>query len=134
MKIYVAGKWQEKPRVSALMRQLEEMGCTITYDWTKVDEATAKLHEQASLDIDAVFLADLVVVLWHPGLRGGLVEMGAALVDDATAVWAVGVPDSEPCIFFKHPKVKHLAHEDDVLRGIALAASISHAEIPSGIR
>ena len=37
MRIYVAGKWQEKPQVRAVQEALIAAGHTITHDWTAHD-------------------------------------------------------------------------------------------------
>lgn len=112
MRIYVAAKGEEYLRARAFMKRWEDLelargrAMAITYDWTAdIERHEAKpftkeqLRESANADIDAACAADAVVVLYHPRLRGGLVEMGAAIALEVPVV-VVGCPPDEQCIFY----------------------------------
>lgn len=79
MKIYIAGKWEEKERVREVMQQLIVAGHSITYDWTK-DESSFT-ERQALADREGVLEADAFVGVFEKDLRysGALVEMGIAV-------------------------------------------------------
>lgn len=81
MKIYVAGKWQEKEQVRQLQQGLRDRGHTITYDWTQQEEEGAVLHCCALNDASGVIEADsLVARLVNPlPYRGALAEIGMAI-------------------------------------------------------
>lgn len=104
MKIYVAGKFEEKRAVRQLQDALIAEGHSITYDWTKHEDATADKASCAVNDLVGVVDADAIILLWHPGLKGGLVELGAALALEKVTI-VVGCPKDQPCIFFHHPEI-----------------------------
>ncbi len=78
MRIYVAGKYEEGPRIRRIMDALEAQGHTITYDWTQNEQVSS---EQAKLDYYGVVNAEALVLIAEYDLRyaGALVEMGIAL-------------------------------------------------------
>lgn len=78
MRIYVAAKWEEKEQARDIMRQLEEAGHTITYDWT---QCLVPDLAQAQKDYKGVIMADAFVGLFERDLAycGALVEFGIAL-------------------------------------------------------
>lgn len=134
MQIYVAGKSGEgeSERCAAFMARLRKLGHAITHDWTKDVDAherqafsSAQLTQAARNDIDAVRRSDAVILLWHPRLRGALVELGAGLVM-LHPVLAVGVPATETNIFFK--LCNHVDTEDEAIAFLpklqALAAGL----------
>jgi hypothetical protein len=126
VKIYVIGKWEEKPRVDAFMRKLERLGHEITYDWTRVDGTKADVVNEARNDLDGVLNAQLVVCLYHPKARGGLVEIGAAL-SNGKPVWLVGAPPlgEDTCVFLS--LCNYIADEERALEALVLAASLEAA-------
>lgn len=104
MKIYVAAKMEEAERASKLMRRLESQGHEITHDWTKIDPTceTTDIEKQIKIsgdDLLGAINSDFVVLLWHPNLKGGLVEMGAALAL-GKQVALIGGPEYLGCVFF----------------------------------
>lgn len=102
MRIYVAAKFEEAERARAFMDRVEPGIGRITHDWTNEDPATpeALLAGCASKDVQGAATADAVVLLWHPALQGGLVEIGVALGLGITVV-IVGAPAAARCIFFR---------------------------------
>jgi nucleoside 2-deoxyribosyltransferase len=103
LKVYVAGKWEEKDRIREVQQQLRDAGHTITYDWTSYEGGLTQ--EQAIFDTDGVYDADALVAVYEKDLKysGAMVELGMAL--------AVGVPvhvlgnACDNCIFLLMPGV-----------------------------
>lgn len=99
MRIYVAGKWQEKAQVRKVQAALVEAGHKITFDWTQdnlgYDEPLGKdwvqiyskwynpadLADQAHNDLVGVQTCDAIVICaMNPHKYSGtLCEMGIAL-------------------------------------------------------
>lgn len=86
MKIYVAAKFEEAPRVQKLYKILRERGHEITHDWTTEDaskysgaDLAAYKAECAYNDYLGVKHCDLCLVLNHDKLYGGAAEMGMAI-------------------------------------------------------
>lgn len=86
MRVYVAGKFEEAPRVRQVHTKLREMGFQITHDWTTEDATPyegaalrAYLAACAQRDLEGVESAEAFLVLNHPKLYGGAVEMGIAI-------------------------------------------------------
>ncbi len=122
MKIYVAGKFEQKPRIRSLMMALEKRGHTITHDWTKEDatgktgdELDAYLDRCAQADVDGVLTADALVILPHPQGKGLYVELGLALSKWDMPIYAIGDKGKEPCIFLKLKRVTWFATEEGFL-------------------
>lgn len=91
MKVYVAGKFEDRQRVAEIMNALRGKGFQISLDWTgesvaglSVQAANEKETEVAALDLVGVAKADALALVGHPNLKGAWVEMGAAL--------ALGIP------------------------------------------
>lgn len=105
MKVYVAGKWEDKARVSAVQNLLRAQGHTITYDWVQNEDPVSAV--QAMNDLHGVMKADALVFVAYEdlGFRGAYVEMGMAL--------ALGKPvylrghGADRCIFTKLPQVHY---------------------------
>lgn len=103
MKIYVAGKWTDKKRVSEVMRILEKNGHEITFDWTAFE--SNDFREGAIEDMRAIKRADAFYLVVSEDMKGAWTEFGAAL--------ALGLPcyiqgEGVYCnnIFLSHPLVK----------------------------
>jgi len=99
MRIYVAGKWQEKPQVRAVQTALIAAGHVITHDWTIAELGhdhiggpdwvqvyskwydPKELEAQARGDLIGVQTADAIVVcaINPHKYSGTLTEMGIAL-------------------------------------------------------
>jgi nucleoside 2-deoxyribosyltransferase len=103
MKIYVASKFEEYPRVREIMAALIEAGHTITYDWTNCDQFTV---EQAAKDMDGVLSADALVFIAEENLpyKGAYVEFGIA-VARGIPIYLLGNA-ANACIFTKLPQVQ----------------------------
>lgn len=99
MRIYVAGKWQEKPQVRKVQAALMEAGHTITFDWTQDNLGhenvggsswvqiyglwydPKELGDQAYRDLHGVQTCDAIVICaMNPHKYSGtLCEMGIAV-------------------------------------------------------
>jgi nucleoside 2-deoxyribosyltransferase len=124
LKIYVAGKWQERILCRTIMSELEKAGHKITCDWTNHDypdptlpesEQRAFLQRWALLDIAGVQDADvLVFVAFNKNdYRGAFVELGAA-IGLGKRVFVIGNA-IDSCIFVAHPLVKKVVDFDELL-------------------
>jgi nucleoside 2-deoxyribosyltransferase len=98
MKIYVAGKWQEKAYIKDVMQRLESYSHTISYDWTKHNDGDDAKY-CAQNDLDGVASADIMIAIVQKSFpyKGVYVEIGAALaLDKAVYLIGNGIKD---CIF-----------------------------------
>lgn len=89
MKIYVAGKWEEKQRVQEIQNYLRRFGHTITHDWTVTESCgddEEKWKEHARNDKRGVLEAEAFVGVFEKDLRysGAIAEFGMAC--------AIGIP------------------------------------------
>lgn len=109
VKIYVAGKWEDKERVREVQEYLKRFGHTITHDWTQAESCgddEERWKEHASNDKKGVLSADAFVGVFEKDLKysGALAEFGMAC--------AIGIPcyilgnaiDSN--VFLRLPEVK----------------------------
>lgn len=80
MRVYVAGKWEEKARVREVQQQLRDAGHVITHDWTS-EEEVGITQEHAVNDKNGVLTADAFIGIFEKDLRysGALSEMGIAI-------------------------------------------------------
>lgn len=90
MRVYVAGKWEEKERVREVQAQLIAAGHTITHDWTKEESSSGYdpdlMARHAVADKAGVLAADAFVGIFEKDLRysGAVAELGIAV--------AMGIP------------------------------------------
>lgn len=122
MRVYVAGKYDEKQKASAVMALVRALGHEITYDWTTHPEglAPSNLQHAADLDLGGVLSADAVVILFtnsHYAYRGTFTELGAALAK-GLPVYAVCPDDDSYCrsnCFFYASGVTECASVEEAL-------------------
>jgi len=102
MKVYVASKWEERPRVQAVMAYLRSFGHTITYDWTHCEQFS---QEQAQRDVQGVMDADILIFIAEEDLpyKGAYVEFGIA-VARGIPIYVTGNAIDQ-CIFTLLPNV-----------------------------
>lgn len=110
MKIYVAAKFEDAPRVREVYAILRAHNIEITHDWTGEDIAKAqgpdgRAYKRACAtgDLNGVMTADAVLVLNHPLLYGGAAEMGMALAV-GIKVFVVGAERRENIFFNLEPE------------------------------
>ena len=107
VKIYVAGKWEDRERCSEIMRVLRGVGYEITCDWTDHKYSdNAYPTQYCQDDLAGVKNADLYLGIFVAdyNYRGALVEMGIAL-GSGIPVWLFG-DKQDSCIFSSHPTVR----------------------------
>lgn len=85
MKVYVAGKFQDRTKVRGLMDKLEGLGHEITFDWT-IEHYAKKEEtiEDAVECLQGVIDAEVYVGLFVEDhiYKGALVELGIALTSN----------------------------------------------------
>jgi nucleoside 2-deoxyribosyltransferase len=120
MKVYVAGKWDDRSTINTVQAELVKMGHHITHDWTSVECISKSQADRAVLDINGVQKADAVLVLMldetYP-YRGTFTEIGCALGLNKYIV-VVCPNDSYFCTtncFYHHPMINHVATIDQAL-------------------
>ena len=112
MKIYIAGKWQERKNVRKCMEELVSMGHEITCDWTDheygSDGVIGDLSKFAEDDMEGVRSCDIVIALMTEGYhhKGSLCEMGGAIAL-GKRVYVIGNA-ADSCIFINHPLTKKI--------------------------
>ena len=107
MRVYVAGKWEDRSRVAEIMRILRGTGFEITCDWTDHKYSDNAYPQKYCLDdFEGVKSADLYLGIFVADYhyRGALVEMGIAL-GIGIPVWLFG-DKQDDCIFSHHPSVR----------------------------
>jgi len=107
MKIYVAAKWEDRPRVQQIYQVLRELGHTITYDWTACDQFSI---DQAIHDRQGVMDAEGFVFIAEKDypFKGAYVEFGMACARNIPC-YILGTPDGttiDKCIFVQLPNVQ----------------------------
>lgn len=109
MRIYVAGKWEERANIRDLMDILEGDGHTITEDWTTHEAADRDLAECALRDHQGVETADALVIIAINVLpyMGACAELGLAL-GYGKEIYLVG-SGMDTCVFAHHPAVHRLS-------------------------
>lgn len=115
MKLYIAGKFQERKQVRWLMDRLVELGHTITFDWTTAHyETKEETPEDAVECVRGVINADAYVgvFIMDYTYKGALIEMGVALGLDKK-VYIIG--HAIDSLFIKHPNVQQFDNELEFL-------------------
>lgn len=119
MKIFVSGQLDQKVEIRKVFAQLESHGHTITHDWTRTDDITARYSavpveagRRAAKDILGVLEADVYIILTDNENcgKGMYVELGAALAQaNSGSIREVAVvgPKNHESIFYYHPAVNH---------------------------
>ena len=125
MKLYVAGKWEDRERVSDIMRILRGIGFEITCDWTDHKyEDEAYPQQYCADDVQGVKDADLYIGIFVDSYiyRGALVEMGIAL-GVGIPVWLLGTKQDD-CIFSHHPSVKKFKAWEELIEALSLESEL----------
>ena len=116
MKFFVSGKFEDRGNIRRLMNALENLGHTITYDWT-IDEETDEGYPIISAVNDArgVQVCDVLVCRFieKNSYRGSLSELGMAIVLNKRIFIIGHAVDS--CIFVNHPSAQRFESENEFL-------------------
>lgn len=128
MKFYIATKLENFAKHNDLSKALQELGHSVTYDWTGhgpvFGSGVERIMEVAQLETNGVTDADAVIVLW-PGGRGTHVEMGIAIGTGKPVLFYSDVPEhhgafAETCAFYWHPLVTRCQSITELMDAIAL--------------
>lgn len=85
VKVFVSGKYAEKPLIKSKMIELENLGYFITHDWTTHPESPISNNEHqllATFDIEGIRKCDVQIVIISDAdypYRGTFCEMGCAM-------------------------------------------------------
>lgn len=111
-RVYVAGRLDNAATVREAQAMAKQAGCLITYDWTTHGSVSAnpELWSQCSVAEVTAAATCCLLVAFLPGGRGTHCEIGLALGSDrCESVVLVGAETTDFCLFYKHPKVEHVA-------------------------
>lgn len=109
VRVFVSGKIGAEVGPHNFMRELEHLGYFITFDWTQIphlrpyEENVDQSVEAATLEIQGVTTADVLVLLSHERGVGMFVELGAALALDKAVIAVSRAPVRTMFLF--HPNV-----------------------------
>jgi len=111
MKLYVAGKFDNRDYIHTRIEYLQSLGYEITHDWTQVETSNSltntDLAKYASQDVNGVLQADLLLILItdedYP-YRGTTTELGVALGQNKPVVV---IDPFENSIFNQNIFVRH---------------------------
>jgi len=127
MKIYIAGKFEDRTQVAELYRRIEEMGHQVAYDWTqhkpiKPYSQNQELAGQYSdNELSGILDSDVFICLTHEAGTTLLMEFGSALILNRKTgkpiVYAVGNSNERSPWFF-NSRVKRRNSIDEVLAEI----------------
>jgi hypothetical protein len=124
MKIYVAGKFEEKELIRDIYKKLREMGHEISYDWTThkpispYSENQELAKEYSQKEIEGISNADVLICI--PGDKSitSNIEFGAALIlakiKGKPKIYMVGQFNDRSPWFFD-PLVKRRKYIEEVL-------------------
>ncbi len=126
LRIFVSGKFFDKPLIKSKMTELINLGYLITHDWTISNETPGDKRDakmSAMLDIGGVQNCDVHVVIIsdkkYP-YRGTFCEMGCSMgLNKKILVWnpfkdalCMNVP------FYYHPSVSHFETWEELLENL----------------
>ena len=123
MKIYVAGKFEEKDVILEAHRKLEEMGHSITYNWTTHKNIKPYIENQelaskyAQNEFNGILDSDIFIFLSNENGHTLFMEFGTALASLKTTgkpqIYAVGSHNADSTWFF-NPLVKRVNNLQEV--------------------
>lgn len=129
MKIYVAGKFEEKDIVLEIYQKLEEMGHSVSYNWTthnniKPYSKNQKIASQyAQNELNGILDSDIFIYLTNKTGHTLFMEFGTALanlkITGKPQIYAFGKHNVDSTWFF-NPLVKRIDTLDEVIEAIAI--------------
>jgi len=125
MKIYVAGKFEDKERVLEIYKKIEELGHEISYDWTKHKPIKPYIKNQylartySENELKGISESDIFIYLSNKGGTTLTMEVGAALMSSKTIgkplIYAVGEFNAKsPWLF--NERIKRVNTLEEVLK------------------
>lgn len=93
--VYVSGSIRDIEQVRQVQNEFTENGWEIAHDWTQYagDKFGPDAEDEAALQLNAVGDCDVFVLVEHPKLKAGWMELGAAIALD------------KPIVIQRHPDV-----------------------------
>lgn len=128
MKIYLAGKFEQKEKVRELYERIKEQGYDIHSDWTThkpispYEENIEIAKQYSEEDINGVEICDVFILLTDPIKgTGSHVELGAAILSaikfGRPKIYVIGEYNRESMFYF-HPLVNRKKTIHEVLEDI----------------
>jgi len=110
MKIYVAGKFEDKAEVQELYKKIEELGHQVAYNWTThkpikpYSQNQEMARQYSDNELSGILGSDIFIFLTHEAGTTLLMEFGAALIlnkkTGKPVIYAVGkFNDRSPWFF-----------------------------------
>ena len=120
IKIYIAGKWEERRRIARYARTLIQKGHTITWPWYSKEPKNASASSCALKDVEGVRKADTCIFVFDKPLpyKGAYSELGMALAL-RKRVLIVG-KDGDSCVFVHYPTNEHVRNIREAYRCLAV--------------
>ncbi|QQG38946.1 MAG: hypothetical protein HYS32_00580 [Candidatus Woesearchaeota archaeon] len=128
MKIYIAGKFEDRTKVAELYKKIEEMGHKIAYDWTQhkpikpYSQNQEMAREYSDNELSGILDSDIFICLTHEAGTTLLMEFGAALILNKKTrkplVYTVGNFNEKSPWFF-NSLVQHRNSINEVLEEIS---------------
>ena len=122
MKIYIAGKWQDRKFIKDIISIIETEGHEITCDWTRhdfsVDGVIGNESVYAEEDLQGIRSCELLLAIAERSFvyKGLLCEIGAALVLYKPVYLLGRAIDS--CIFTNHWNIERVFSVEDFITRI----------------
>jgi len=124
MKIYVAGKFEEKEVVLDIYKRIEELGHEVSYNWTThedyepYEENQETAAQYATNELEAIVQSDVLIYLAHERGTTLPMEFGAALamakIKGAPKIYVVGTWNTKSPWFF-NPLVQRVDSVEEAL-------------------
>lgn len=128
MRIYVAGKFEEKEIILNTYRILREMGHTVSYNWTThknlkpYTENQAAASEYAQNEFNGILNSDILIFLSNQNGHTLFMEFGAALASlkltGKPLIYAVGQYNTDSQWFF-NPLVQRVDSLEEAIKLIS---------------
>ena len=127
MKVYIAGKFEDRAKVQELYTQIEEMGHRVAYNWTTHKPIKPYFQNQemaqgySDNELFGILNSDIFICLTHEAGTTLLMEFGAALIINRKTgkplVYAVGNSNEKSPWFF-NSRVQRRNSIDEVIKEI----------------
>ena len=107
MKIYIAGRWEDRKQIREIQKAMIDQGYELTLDWTDHEYPTARrtLAKWAADDLTAASNAETLIALMEVthDYKGAWCEIGACLATGGIII--ILGHGSDSAIFLNHPRI-----------------------------
>jgi nucleoside 2-deoxyribosyltransferase len=119
MKIYLAGKWEERERIGEYAKRLESTGHTITWRWFDHEIPGAVPEQCAVLDKWGVEHADVCIYIFEreKAYKGTYTELGMAIAFNKRMILVGNAADRN--VFAHYPLVERVKTFDEAVNCIS---------------